>query len=238
MLKMKPVQFTAAVLIALQALILSLPAGARSKPGREAFGKPGQFDLYVLSLSWSPAFCATPAGKGPSNIENCSLGSDFVLHGLWPQNESGRNPEFCTRTGPVRPQDASPVFTGRIPVMAGNYGLLNHEWSKHGTCSGLNQAEYFKTTALAAARINVPKEFEQLESPIEESSETIEALFSAANPGLAPEMMVAKFKNGVFYELIICMDKKLAFTTCKNVREFPPGMRGVIFPPAAPARTN
>ena len=49
---------------------------------------PGQFDYYVLSLSWVPGFCATNT-KDPNE---CQKGLTFALHGLWPQFEGGRYP--------------------------------------------------------------------------------------------------------------------------------------------------
>src|SRR5437763_11894525 len=40
----------------------------------------GNFDFYLLSLSWSPGFCATPAGKNDPG--QCAPGRRFafVLH--------------------------------------------------------------------------------------------------------------------------------------------------------------
>ncbi len=54
---------------------------------------PGQFDYYVLSLSWSPSFCETAT----SNARRQQCGArpfSFVVHGLWPQYERGF-PESC-----------------------------------------------------------------------------------------------------------------------------------------------
>ena len=42
-------------------------------------GEAGQFDHYVLSLSWAPTYCLTHA----NDSEECSgKGYGFVLHGL------------------------------------------------------------------------------------------------------------------------------------------------------------
>ena len=54
-------------------------------------GQSGEFDFYVLSLSWSPTFCLTHPGN-----EQCSgKGYGFVLHGLWPQYARGGWPASC-----------------------------------------------------------------------------------------------------------------------------------------------
>jgi hypothetical protein len=56
---------------------------------RGAASTPGDFNFYVLSLSWSSGFCATPAGARARG--QCNAGADlgFVVHGLWPQYEHG-----------------------------------------------------------------------------------------------------------------------------------------------------
>ncbi len=59
-------------------LLLSAAAQADSTPGR--------FDYYLLSLSWSPEYCA----KSRRDDElQCARPYAFVAHGLWPQNEQG-----------------------------------------------------------------------------------------------------------------------------------------------------
>src|SRR3954467_10098813 len=59
------------------------------------------FDYYRLSLSWAPEFCAQP-NQAASNPKECESGRgiNFIVHGLWPQAETGKNPESC---GPAKP---------------------------------------------------------------------------------------------------------------------------------------
>src|SRR5229473_2691520 len=56
-------------------------------------GKPGEFDYYLLTLSWSPQFCAghwnDPQCTGPRKF-------GFVVHGMWPQFKNGSWPESCS----------------------------------------------------------------------------------------------------------------------------------------------
>ena len=62
--------------------------------------QPGQFDFYVLSLSWSPSFCEASAEKGRAPREQCGgRPYSFVVHGLWPQYERGF-PESCQNPAP------------------------------------------------------------------------------------------------------------------------------------------
>jgi len=54
--------------------------------GKRIKNTPGDFDFYVMSLSWSPDYCA-----GNDDPQQCSVGKKlgFVLHGLWPQYNRG-----------------------------------------------------------------------------------------------------------------------------------------------------
>ena len=46
----------------LAAGLISLAGGAKAQDKRQ--NAPGEFDFYVLSLSWSPSFCEEAAERG------------------------------------------------------------------------------------------------------------------------------------------------------------------------------
>jgi len=121
---------------------------------------------YVFAYSWTPEFCygqATYAGcKDPQSY----WGSYFTLHGLWPQYTNGGYPATCT----------TETFNSSIPISIGwsdmtqywpnvqyletdsNYdSFWEHEWTKHGTCSGLTQFEYFQNTLNLIKSFGTPK---------------------------------------------------------------------------------
>src|ERR1700680_332410 len=53
---------------------------------------PGEFDFYVLSLSWSPSFCEEASERGNSGRSQAQCGGRpvfFVGDGLWAQYENG-----------------------------------------------------------------------------------------------------------------------------------------------------
>src|SRR5215212_5317363 len=60
---------------------------AMAQDGRQ--NAPGEFDFYVLSLSWSPSFCDAASERGNSGRnQQAQCGGrpfSFVVHGLWPQ---------------------------------------------------------------------------------------------------------------------------------------------------------
>ena len=62
----------------------------------------GEFDFYVLALSWSPSFCEANAerGGGTADQQCGERPFSFVVHGLWPQYEKGfRNIVRCLPRG-------------------------------------------------------------------------------------------------------------------------------------------
>ncbi len=102
----------------------SVSARHRSHAGESA---PGDFAYYLLSLSWSPAFCLSSPGSAECNGPRRY---GFIVHGLWPQNERGW-PEHCDVHRDV-PDDVVRGIADLMPARA----LVYHEWSAHGTCSG------------------------------------------------------------------------------------------------------
>ena len=69
---------------------------------------PGHFDFYVLSLSWSPSFCATAAERGSGREANAQCGVRpyaFVVHGLWPQYDKGLSGILSVAGTAARPRD-------------------------------------------------------------------------------------------------------------------------------------
>jgi ribonuclease I len=58
-------------------------------------------DYYTLALSWSPQYCSTPQGR--ANKFQCRDNQfDFVVHGLWAQENEGRgkcgHPRNCGKS--------------------------------------------------------------------------------------------------------------------------------------------
>ena len=111
-------------------VLMGLAAGSHA---RRPADEPGDFDYYAVALSWSPSFCATR-----NDPEQCAIGRrlGFVLHGLWPQYERGY-PESCSTE--KLPRQVLDRFSALFP----SQWLAEHEWKKHGTCSGLDPAGYF-----------------------------------------------------------------------------------------------
>jgi ribonuclease T2 len=56
--------------------------------------KSGDFDYYVLALSWTPNWCALEGDSRKSPQCDADQGYGWTLHGLWPQYHRGW-PDYC-----------------------------------------------------------------------------------------------------------------------------------------------
>jgi ribonuclease T2 len=187
---------------------------AASQDSRQ--NEPGEFDFYVLSLSWSPSFCEDAAergGGGRSQATQCGgRPFSFVVHGLWPQYERGF-PEYCQRPSP---RLARNIMTSMLDLMPAP-GLIYNEWDKHGTCSGLGERAYFENIRKARAGIKIPDEFLQLSEPKTISPDDVEAAFVKVNPGLSTSAISVTCNRNRLSEIRICLSKDLQFRACEEL---------------------
>ncbi|WP_244612733.1 ribonuclease T2 [Methylobacterium symbioticum] len=191
-----------------------LPAAARAQDygGFSRSDRPGAFDFYVLALSWSPTYCET-ADRPDARQCASGRGLGFVVHGLWPQFERGY-PQNCSAVERAPTRQAMEVAGTVYP----SEGLARYEWRKHGTCSGLDPAAYFRAARDAREAVTIPDDLkgggpERRMAPIE-----IARLFVAANRGLRPDMMQVACARGALQEVRICFSKDLrGFTPCPEL---------------------
>lgn len=184
------------------------------RDGRSDRSQAGVFDYYLLSLSWSPTYCAE-GGIERRDLQCRREGRPyaFVLHGLWPQYERGW-PQRC------RTQDRGyvpgPVAERMLDIMPSKRLIFN-EYRKHGTCSGLGVDGYFDLARRLFEMVNIPRRFIGLSdermtiSPAELVSE-----FLAVNPRLQPDMLVVLCggAGNRLKEVRICFDKGGSFRSC------------------------
>ncbi len=121
----------------------------------------GQFDKYVFSLQWAAAFC-----EGKPGLPECGdrrpdrfSARNLTQHGLWPDKngDSTHAYGYCGVDDATRALDRAATWC-RMPgldlsnatrarlaeTMPGAASCLqNHEWYKHGSCSGFTPEEYF-----------------------------------------------------------------------------------------------
>ncbi|MGF1659608.1 MAG: ribonuclease T [Rubrimonas sp.] len=170
---------------------------------------PGDFDYYVLSLSWNASWCA--AEGDARDAPQCDPREEFgfVLHGLWPQHERGW-PEWCRSAHP----DPARRETAAMADVMGSGGLAWHQWKKHGRCSGLSPRAYFALSRRAFDSVARPPALRALTRPVEIAPEVIEAAFLEANPGMTPDGVTVTCAEGLFREVRICLTRDLAPRPC------------------------
>ncbi len=193
--------------------------------------RPGDFDFYVLSLSWSPSYCAA---EGPrANAQQCGLRRPFgfVAHGLWPQDERGY-PSGCS-FDPSRGRGSyvpRGIVSGMSDIMPST-GLVVHEWRKHGSCSGLSQSDFFATLRRAYQQVSIPANLRSLSGDRQVDPMQVERAFIAANPGLTPDGSSVTCRRNYLQEVRICMTKDLDFRACPEIDRQSCGKAKTVMPP-------
>ena len=203
------------------------PLDRGSRFRRAPSAAAGNFDFYVLSLSWSSGFCATNDRGGSKS--QCDIGSNlgFVVHGLWPQFERGF-PSDCDASARPPTRAALDSAKGLFP----DDGLARYEWRKHGTCSGKAAGDYFADVRFARDKIQIPKDFADLRSEERVAPNEIMSAFQQANPRLRPGMMAVGCTRGTLQEVRICLSKDLRdFRPCPEVARSSCRSREVRIPP-------
>jgi ribonuclease T2 len=171
--------------------------------------RSGDFDYYVLSLSWSAAWCELEGDARDDPQCDRGRGLTFVLHGLWPQYEEGW-PSYCRTTE----RDPSRAMTAAMSDIMGGAGLAFYEWKKHGRCSGLSAEDYFRTARQAFESVEVPKFFKEVSRPLTLPASVIEDALLEANPGLARDQITITCKDGLIQEARICLTPDLSPRRC------------------------
>jgi ribonuclease T2 len=174
----------------------------------------GDFDFYVLTLSWSPGFCDT--GGESKSPEQCDFGAGagFVVHGLWPDNADRPDPEACGLKPDFVPNEALALGEKVYPTRA----LAIHEWREHGTCTGLDAAHYFRAVQFARDEFTIP---DSLKAPRERASiapDEIVKQFMSLNANLTADSMAVTCAHGELIDVRFCLTKDLrAFYICPKV---------------------
>lgn len=169
----------------------------------------GDFDYYVMALSWSPNWCALEGDDRGSPECDGSRNLGWVLHGLWPQYENGW-PQDCLSPFPA----PSRAMTAEMADIMGASGLAWYQWNKHGACSGLTAGAYFDLARAAYGAVVYPAVLEQLDDPIELPARLIEDAFLRDNPGLARDQITVTCERGMIQEVRICLTTDLAPRRC------------------------
>lgn len=213
---------------ALLGLLLALAGQSASRAVAQSSkqGISGDFDFYVLALSWSPSYCA--AEGSDANPQQCAARRPyaFVVHGLWPQFERGF-PTNCATDSERVPSDLAKSMQDVMP----SAGLVGHQWRRHGSCSGLSQQDYFATLHAAREKVIVPEQYRRLDSAKTVSASDVELAFVQANAGLENDGVSTTCDRRFLREVRICLTKSLEFRACPGLERRSCRAARTIMPP-------
>jgi ribonuclease T2 len=194
-------------------LIAAAVGGAAAQQAGNQRNQPGQFDYYVLSLSWSPSFCKESEERGRDAGQQCrGRPYAFVVHGLWPQYERGF-PRDCQVPAPRLNRE---IMTSMLDLMPAPR-LVYHEWDSHGTCSGLAAQAYFDLVRKARDAVKIPEAFSDPKATLTVAPNEVEDAFIKANPSLTHTGIAVTCSSTRLSEVRICMSKDLKFRDCAEV---------------------
>jgi len=181
--------------VARRAVAFALSGGQGAAEGAKA----GTFDLYLFAQSWAPRFCCSQREKCETQgIQNTN---GLSTHGLWP---SYQDPKPDGKT--------FPAFCQKGSKGSGEFDLAEHEWRKHGTCTGLSRDKYVEEEHRIANSLPEPNQ-----------DGTPPALKAAAGDALELKIVRESYSNTVGIQL----DDKCRLrevTTC--FAKFPDGRVG------------
>ena len=139
--------------VAVAAVVFSLRVLDRQPQASEADSTSS-----LLVVTWAPALCAVePSNSGCRSGHVRSMGSAFVLHGLWPQPSTE---QYCDVPKRTPDKSRSPVPLPKDlednlkSMMSDSTVMTTHEWYAHGTCSGVTPPEYFSIATTLASQAN------------------------------------------------------------------------------------
>jgi len=167
----------------------------------------------VLALSWSPGFC--DLGGERKSPRQCAVGSGygFVVHGLWPDNRFGPDPADCDSDADLSAADLA-AANGLYPTD----GLAAYEYRKHGTCTGLDAADYFAAVRYVRDQLVIPQALKGVRAWRRIPPDEIRHAFLDANANLRADNIAVTCTGGQLVDVRICVSKNLkAFATCLQV---------------------
>ena len=210
---MPAVRRAAGVFVLLAASVFAaVAAGAYDGERPRAFKQaaPGDFDYYVLVLSWSPTHCLHEDDDRDDPQCDAARAHDFVLHGLWPQYSEGWPEDCYTGRRPWVPQAVIDTMRDLMPSKS----LIIHEYATHGTCSGLSPEAFYDAARALHDKVTLPLGFDDPDRQRFLSPETVEAEFMAANDWLEPEMIAVTCRRGNLFDIRLCFSRDLRPQAC------------------------
>jgi ribonuclease T2 len=204
-------------------LLFCLCAATDARSKKKSPKTPGKFDYYLLSLSWSPQYCSD-AKRADRDPLQCGVGRRFafVAHGLWPNNNRAPHPQDCAPHSKV----SETLLKQMLEIMP-SPALIQHEWDTHGTCSGVNQQDYFSLVRTAYRLVAIPQPYQQPAQDLRVSAVDVRRNFQKANPTFLADGIKLDCSGQFLREIRVCFDKNLVSRSCSTAIQDTCGSRTV-----------
>lgn len=172
-------------------------------------------DMHVLALSWSPDFCQSARKGDPDTRFQCELNRfGFVVHGLWPNRRAARGK--CEQPRNCASSLVSDSLVEKFLCVMPGVRLIQSQWEKHGSCSGLPQVAYFAQIDRLWNSLVLP-DLRRIAPPSGTMPvRAIRKAFADANAGsgIAQEAVAVDVRDGDLAEVKICYDLSYKPTKC------------------------
>lgn len=155
---------------------------------------------YTLAMIWMPQQC-NGSRRQDMQCDKRIGRIGFVVHGLWPDGMGRTWPQYCSSASLV-PKDVLIANFCTTPSVQ----LMQHEWTKHGTCMSAKPSDYFDRSRALFHRMRFP-DMRRLAREKGLTARRLAEAVARVNPGISARMIrIHTGRGGMLSELWLCLD--------------------------------
>ncbi|XP_058009554.1 intracellular ribonuclease LX-like [Hevea brasiliensis] len=174
------------------------------------------YNAFYLVFCWPPSYCKSSV---PSKCNKPYKDDNFTLHGMWLVNIGGHSPNPKKWKGP--PFDANMLINSPIigelnklwpnfDAKQSNTDLWEHEWVKHGICTGWDLFQYYKKSIDKVEQVNILRVLETAGITPNNAKYNIDDIKRAFNHLTRPIIHCNKEKSNpekMLFQVYFCLDR-------------------------------
>ncbi|KAK8947985.1 Ribonuclease 1 [Platanthera guangdongensis] len=186
------------------------------------------FDFFYLVLQWPGSFC--DAEQKCCYPNSGKPAAEFLIHGLWPNNNDGSYPSNCDPDNSFASSQISDLMSNmeaNWPSLAcpssNGYSFWAHEWSKHGTCADsiFNEHDYFEAALNLKDKVDILQILSSSGIEPNDNSYSLSSIEEAIQTGFGFTSVIDCNKDVSgsiqLYQVQLCVDKTgTSFIACPD----------------------